>query len=217
MIKNFRYSSDWEDFVKAVEIIKEMLKSKQAFFSVGFLSSFTLGVVDDVCLEETIETIINDEIVYLLRWYLECNDAGKQVNEQEIRSVLKRGKGFKISEEEERLLVKSISNKLELVKDAFDIERLSARYQLKQNAVNAKLSDFNYNICTCDLPNQKKANFALIDMVCKRNLLDAPQGLEKILAQYEHGESITFICDEEDIDMMIGMLKEMKQKIKGER
>ncbi len=216
MIKNFRYSSDWEDFVKAVEIIKEMLKLKQAFFSIGFLSPCALFLRDDVYLETDIETIMHDEVVYLLRWYLKCNDEGKQVDEKEIRLELKRGKGFKISEEEERLLIKSISNKLELVKDAFDIERLSVRYQLKQNAVNAKLSDFNYNICTCDLPNQKKANFALIDMVCKRNLLDAPQGLEKILAQYEQGESITFICDEEDIDMMIRMLKEMKQKIKGE-
>ena len=40
--------------------------------------------------------------------------------------------------------------------------------------------------------------------------------IEKLFAQYEQGESITFICDEEDIDLMICMLEEMKQKIKGE-
>lgn len=45
---------------------------------------------------------------------------------------------------------------------------------------------------------------------------DVPQGIEKILSRHEQGESITFICDEEDIDLMICALKEMKQKIKGE-
>ncbi len=216
MIKNFRYSSEWEDFIKAVDTLKELVKLEQAFFSVGFLSAFSLVLTDNTYLEAEVETIIYDEIVYLLRWYLECNIAGREVDEEEILLTLKKSKDINISEEEEKALVKNISNKLEFVKDAFDSERFVDRYYLKQNAVNAKLSDFKYNICSYNLPYQRKTSFALIDMVCKKDLRDVPQGIEKLFAQYEQGESITFICDEEDIDLMICMLEEMKQKIKGE-
>lgn len=216
MIKNFRYKSDWDDFFTAVKILKELVKSKQAFFSVGFWRSFSLIYTDNVCLNAEIDTIISDEIVYLLRWYLNRNKEGKEINEKEIRSLLDAGSKESVSEEEQALLVKKIENKLELVKDAFDVERLIVRYQLKQDAVNAKLSDFNYNIYTCEIPNQGNTSFAIVDMECKKKLQDVPQGIEKILSRHEQGESITFICDEEDIDLMICALKEMKQKIKGE-
>ena len=93
MIKNFRYSSEWEDFIKAVDTLKELVKLEQAFFSVGFLSAFSLVLTDNTYLETEVETIIYDEIVYLLRWYLECNIAGREVDEEEILLTLKKKQG----------------------------------------------------------------------------------------------------------------------------
>lgn len=106
MIKNFRYKSDWDDFFTAVKILKELVKSKQAFFSVGFWRSFSLIYTDNVCLNAEIDTIISDEIVYLLRWYLNRNKEGKEINEKEIRSLLDAGSKESVSEEEQALLVK---------------------------------------------------------------------------------------------------------------
>lgn len=216
MLKNFRFSSTWENFVKAVQKIKELVDSNKAYFAVGFLREFSLYMEDDVDLDESINTIIESEVIYLLRWYLDYYFDGKEIDEKVIWSAINAGRKEGIDEKELKQMVKNVQNKLEFVKDVLEIEYLLDRYRVKQEAVNLKLCDFKYNVYAYNLPDKQNFNFAIINMVCKDKLNGAMQGEEDLLVEHKRGESITFICDERDIDLWIAQLKEVQRKIKGE-
>ncbi|TGY97100.1 hypothetical protein E5329_06520 [Petralouisia muris] len=201
MIENFRYISPWNDFEDAIKEMKDVLKKKQAYWAVGFIDEFDLYIDNAAAekMEKKTLDIIYDEILYLLKWKLEK----RKFREDDIRMAISAADD-EISEEEEDLLVKAVYNKFELVQDAFEIDRLMARYNLKQNTVSPKLSDLRYDIGAYYMPDGSSVNCAHVNMACKKKL----NGTDR-----ENGE-ITFICDEEDIDFWIGHLEEMKQKIR---
>ncbi len=217
MIENFRYRSKWEDFEKAVDTARKLVDSGQAFWMVGFLDEFNMCLAEGVSIEEGMSKIITDEVIYLMRWYLAHKFYGLKTDENEIRSVLLAGAEFNMNGDELDSSVKMVQNKLELLIDAFDTERLTVRFKMKQEAVNLKLDEFKYNICKTSLPGGGSTDFAVVNMVCKKKLCGVEQGIERLLLANAQGESVTFICDEEDIDLWINELTEMKQKLKGER
>lgn len=200
MIENFRYNSPWGDFENAVKDMKDALKKKQAYWAVGFMDEFDL-YIDDKAAEE-MKTgsldIIYNEILYLLKWGLDK----ESFREDAMRMVIS-STGDEISKEEDSM-VRAVYNKFELVQDSFETDRLAVRYNLKQNAISPKLSELKYNVEAFYMPDGSSVNCALVNMVCKKKL-DESSG--------QSGD-ITFICDEEDIDFLIGQLEEMRQKMR---
>lgn len=215
MIKKFIFTSTWDMFAEAVDVIKKLIDSNKAHWAVGFLNEFSLYVEDDADINLKIKTgtDIIDEIVYLLGWYLETACNGTEITEKEILKTINASQETFSDEKELKQTVKNVQNKLELVKDAFDTDHLVIRYKLKRDAVNLKLSDFKYNIYAQNLPDKGRSNFALIHMTCKRNLKGFLQGIKALLTEHEQGESVTFICDKEDIDLLIALLNEIKQTL----
>lgn len=211
MINNFRYNSSWEDFEEAVNKIKELLKLNKVYWLIGCIEECGLGVDDDAFAEiEEIQDIIGEEILYLL--YSCLNGIG--INYTEMRRTLSNPIN-NVSDAEIETLLMSVQNKFELVKDAFVTDKLKMRYKLKMNSVNHKLSDFNYNVLSQSLPDGSNARYALVNMSCRKKLKKfGAQGIERLLEEKEPATEITFICDEDDIDVLISQLEEIKQKVK---
>ena len=201
MVDGFRYTSPWEAFERAVWELKELLKRKDAYWAVGFMANFGLFIDDAIArkMEKDILDIMYNEIIYLLRWRL---DGGK-IEKEDILEAASTA-DCEIQEEELETLVKIVCNKFELVMDAFDAEQLAIRYKLKRNTVSPKLSDLKYDVNTQYMPDGHKINCVLVNMACKK----------KWNGCAEQSDDITFICDEEDIDLWIGQLEEMRQRIR---
>lgn len=216
MNKNFRYSSSWENFEDAVKIIKELFKNQKAYWLAGFMEDFGLAF-DDAAYDELkdIQAILEQEILYLVYFCL----IGREFSDKEkIRKEISNSTNSKnnISDSEIDEMVLLVQNKFELVKDAFDIDRLRARYIMKKDSVNSKLADFKYNVMLQNLPNGNKAGCVLLNMACKKKLGDfGSEGIVELFEEKEPTTEITFICDEDDIDYLISQLEEIKQKIKG--
>lgn len=210
MVNNFRYDSPWEEFTQAVKEVKELVKSKKAFWAIGFLNEFDLFIYDSVAqlMDKKMLNIIYGEITYLLKLGLNQGT----LKEEKVRATIE-STNMGAPKDELDMMVKSLCNKYEFVADAFDIHNLSMRYNLKKNAISPKLSSFKYNIYTDYMPNGKAIDCALVSMACKKNM-DRMSG-RKIDEFYDgQGADITFICDEEDLDLWIGELEELKQKIR---
>lgn len=210
MVNNFRYDSPWEEFTQAVKEVKELVKDKKAFWSIGFLNEFDLCIYESVAesMDKKTLKIIYGEITYLLRLGLNQGT----LKEEEVRASIGSA-NMGVAEGELDRMVKALCNKYELVADAFDIHSLSMRYNLKKNAISPKLSSLKYNIYTDYMPNGKAIDCALVTMACKknRNRMSGKRIDEFFDGQ---GEDITFICDEEDVDLWIGELEELKQKMR---
>ena len=212
MVKNFRYDSSWDKFEEAVKTIQELLKSNNAHWLIGCLKEFSLAIAEEKSDKiDDISEIIRDEVLFLL--YLYINE--KEPNIDEMRESLSSNGESEISDVEIEKLLKSVYNKYELVKDAFDTDKLKLRYRLKNNSISPKLSDFKYNIMIQNLPNGDNARCALINIACKKKLEGFySRGLASKIEELEPETDITFICDEDDINLLISQFEEMKQKIK---
>lgn len=211
MIENFRYNSSWEDYNKAVKLLKDLLKKGKAYWLIGFLKGFDLYIDDTVAtdVDSYMAEIIYNEIVYLVMSVLEDST----INLEEMRKAILNVDG-EISEEELENALLSVQNKLELAKDSFDISELSLRYNLKRDAINSKLSDFEYNICTHNISDRTSIKCALINMECKKKVSEfREQGIGALFAEKQQQE-ITFICDETDINVWIQKLEEIRRRLR---
>lgn len=209
MIENFRYSSSWEKFEEAVKKLKDLIKDDKAYWLIGYLKEFDIYIdeVEEAKLEEDILEIINSEILYLLSETLN----GKDINEEKIKKTIK-SVSVDVSEESIQEAVMSIRNKLEFVKDSFDIEMLKKRYKLKKESVSSKISGFNYNIYTSNLPDGEKVNFAFLNISVKKRLPE----MKDVISVFENAErqsEVDFICDKEDLNMLIHQLEMIKKKM----
>lgn len=197
MIDNFRYSCPWEQFEEAVKILKDLIEQKKAYWLIGFMGNVEILLdVSEEQLPEEVENIIDDEIVYLMR--------GALINKDFNGESLKEGLFLHnpdASEEELDMFIMSFCNKLELVKDTFDIDRLSVRYKLKDKSINHKLSNFNFNIYTHNLSDDQNAKCALLNFSSKKDFGNAKE------------DEVSFICDAEDIDILIHLLQSVKDNM----
>lgn len=209
MIENFRFSSSWEKFEEAVVILKELLKRNKAHWLVGYIKEFDIYIDEDEeeqLEEETLE-IINSEIVYLL--YESLNK--RAVNEDKIKEVIQEVSSEATEDNVQQAII-SFRNKLEFVKDSFEIDELLKRYELKEDSVNAKLSDFRYNIYKANLPDGGNINCAFISISSQKRL----EGIQKAISLFTNAEKkdeVCFMCDYEDINMMIHQLETVKKKM----
>lgn len=213
MIENFRYTSSWEKFEEAVKILKDLLKQGDAYWLIGFMGDFDLYIDDEVAeeMDEEILDILSDEVMYLLYWALDEED----IDEEAMRNTITNAEN-EVTESEMAEIVVSVRNKFELVKDAFDIEVLVRRYNLKKDSVSLKLSDLKYNVYANKMPNGKEVNCAFINIACKKDLGGMkPQGIGTLLAEKAPEQEVTFICDEDDIDVLIHHLEGIKRNLKG--
>ncbi len=209
MAAKFRYISSWEEFEIAVQTVKELLGQKKAYWLIGLLDDVDLFIDDASAEEMGAETlgIIYREILPLLEWRLEEGEADREevyTNITSLESISNR------DENEIEEIATSVCNKFEMVEDSFKIDRLEIRYDLKKDAISPKLSELGYNVHTHHMPDGKKGKCALINMACRKDLSEVGAGSSR-----QDGD-ITFVCDEEDVDFLIGWLEELKQKIKGE-
>lgn len=207
MISNFRYKSSWEEFEHAVKILKDLCKQQKACLLVETLSELDIYIENEEArkIDEDILRIIYGEILYLLSLRMEKGKLEKERLRKSIASVQKEA-----SDDEIETMMMNVYNKMELIEDAFDAETLERRYYLKQNAVNPKLSDFDYSVYTRHMPGGKQIECAIVSIACKKNLDDI-QGRAN---DSEPEKDITFICDEEDIDFLIYQLEEVKREIR---
>lgn len=212
MVKNFRYNSSWEKFEEAVKTIQELLQSNDAHWLMGCLAEFDLAIAEEKSgtVEDVLE-IIHDEVLFLL---YSCIN-GKEPDKEKMRKILFSEYESEISNDEIEQLSENMHNKYELVNDAFDIDNLKRRNELKKDSISPKLSDFQYNVMTQNLQTGDNAKCALVKMACKKKLEDFySRGLEMQLKELEPEADITFICDEDDVDFLICQFEEIKQKIK---
>lgn len=198
MINNFRYSCPWEQFEEAVKILKNLIEQKKAYWLIGFMGNvdILLEEVSEKQLTKEVQNIIDNEIVYLIH--------GSLVNKDYNGEILKEMLSLRdpdVPKEELDMSIMSFCNKLELVKDTFDIDKLSARYKLKDISINHKLSNFNYNIYTHSLSTNQNAKCALLNFSSKKDF-----GSNK-------EDDVSFICDVEDIDILIYMLQTIKKNM----
>ena len=201
MVDGFRYASSWDEFERVVWELNDLLKRKDAYWAVGFMGKFDLFIDDAMAdgMKENVLDIIYDEILYLLKWRLDENIMG----EEDIRAVLFATDNG-ISEEELEEMAKIVCNKYELIMDVFDIEYLAMRYNWKRDTLSPKLANLRYDVSTQYIPDGHKINCVLVNMECRKKWNGCDQ----------QSEDITFICDEEDIDLWISQLKEMQQRIR---
>ncbi|MCM1252698.1 MAG: hypothetical protein NC321_07735 [Clostridium sp.] len=209
MIENFRYSSPWEQFEEAVRKLKDLIENEKAYWLVGYLREFDIYIdeIEKVKLGEDILEIVNSEILYLL--YETLN--GKDINEEKIEKTI-RAVSEDASEKSVRDAVMSLRNKFEFVKDSFDIEKLRKRYKLKKESVSAKISGFNYNIYTSNLSDGDKMNCAFINISSKKRLAEMRDSIT-LFENDEKQTEVYFVCDKEDIDMLIHQLEIVKKKM----
>ena len=165
---------------------------------IGFIKDIDL-IIDETedKLSYEIKNIIDDEIIYLIRGSLaKIND-----DEEGIKKSMRLSYPD-ISEKELDASAIIFFNKLELVKDTFDIDALSIKYNVKKGLISHKLSNFDFNIFTYDIsPDVKKAKCALINISSQKNL------------EKNEEEGISFICDKDDIDILIHLLGIVKRRL----
>lgn len=209
MITGFRYNSSWEQFEKSVKILKKLISQNKAYWMIGCIRDLDIYIdeKEEETLQDDILNIFHEEILYLLYSLLE----GEKIEEDDIREAA-TGMDDEISEEELQKMVTSIHNKLELVKDAFDIDNLTMRKNLKKESVNAKLSDFGYNIYITKLLNGEKVECAIINLTSQKKLRSIKGNPINIFLQKEEND-VSFICDREDLDLMIHKLKTIRRKM----
>jgi len=63
----FRFVCSWDDFVHATDLLHKMLEEKKAFLLFGVQSAINLRICCIEELESSVEEIIRDEILYLIR------------------------------------------------------------------------------------------------------------------------------------------------------
>lgn len=201
MIKYFRYNSPWEQFEEAVKQLKDLLERKKAFWLIGFLKDIDILVDEsEGKLSEETESIIDDEILYLVRGILN----NKQLDYESIKRGICRNYE-NIPEEDLEASVVSVSNKLELVKDTFELDELLRRYKLKNHSVIHKMSGFDFNIITQSLPpDGEEVKCAVINL-----------STQKRIAENEKENDISFICDKDDVDVLIQLLQMVKTGMEG--
>lgn len=201
MIKYFRYNSPWEQFEEAVKQLKDLLERKKAFWLIGFLKDIDILVDEsEGKLSEETESIIDDEILYLVRGILN----NKQLDYESIKRGICRNYE-NIPEEDLEASVVSVSNKLELVKDTFELDELLRRYKLKNHSVIHKMSGFDFNIITQSLPpDGEEVKCAVINL-----------STQKRIAEDEKENDISFICDKDDVDVLIQLLQMVKTGMEG--
>lgn len=201
MIKYFRYNSPWEQFEEAVKQLKDLLERKKAFWLIGFLKDIDILVDEsEGKVSEETENIIDDEILYLVRGILN----NKQLDYESIKRGICRNYE-NIPEEDLEASVVSMSNKLELVKDTFEMDELLRRYKLKKNSVIHKMSGFDFNIITQSLPpDREEVKCAVINL-----------STQKRIAEDEKENDISFICDKDDVDVLIQLLQMVKTGMEG--
>lgn len=213
MIANFRYKSSWEKFEETVNILKDLLKNKKAFWVIGYSQGLDIEIDDDF-MEKTdrdILMIMNDEILTIVAAILKDGS----LNEEKLRKSLLSA-DHEISEEEKDSIVRSVFNKLELVKDAFDIDRLAVRYQLKKESVNPKILNFEHNVFTHHFADGGKEMCALVSISTKKKLPDLMgQTLSSFFSNSEKENEISFLCDRDDIDLLIYQLKTIKKEMEA--
>ena len=209
MIENFRFSSSWEEFEEAVRILKDLLKRNKAHWLIGYLREFDIYIDEDEKerLEEDVLEIIHSEILYLLYEVLRKNG----INAEKMKeAILKVRDG--VSEDSVQEAITSVRNKLEFVKDSFDIVKLRQRYALKKDSVSSKLSGFHYNIYTSNLSGEDNANCAFINISVKKRLTGMHNELT-LLVNAERQDEVCFMCDQEDLNMLIHQLEMIKTKM----
>lgn len=211
MIANFRYNSSWEQFEKSVKILEELISQNQAYWMIGYMRD--LGIYIDETIEETLQedvlNIIHEEILYLLYGLLEK----ETITEDDMKEALTEA-DHKIPEKELQEMIISVRNKYERVKDAFDIDKLTIRNNLKKETINAKLFDFEYNIYTTKLSNGEKAECAIINLSSKKKLRSIKGISLSFLGQNEERKNeVSFLCDREDLDLLIHQLETIRRKM----
>ena len=196
MINNFRYSCPWEQFEEAVKILKNLIERKKAHWLIGFIKNIDLLVDESEDeLSDEIEKIIDDEIIYLIRRTLTKKDVDEEGFKKSMRLSYPNA-----SEEELDESAIIFFNKLELVKDTFNIDKLSIKYNVKKRLISHKLSGFDYNILTHNLsPDEEETKCALINI-----------SSQKSLEKNQKEEEVSFICDKDDIDILIHFLEIIK-------
>lgn len=209
----FRYVSEWGDFETAVKVLKTCLEKGTMHFCIGFIEDFTLIADDEIESDAIVDDksiqIIKDEILYLITSGLE----ELKMDEESVYHNLLSAKV--VPEEQIKKVTKEVCNKYELVSDTFDIEQLKLRYDLKNNSVNKKVSSLDYNIIMQEQNNREYSSFALISLGVKKNLIDSDSNkLKSLSVRNEIEDSTTFICDENDIEIMISELKIIQKKIR---
>lgn len=209
MIKNFRFNTPWEQFEEAVKVLKDLIKQKEAYWLLGCLRGFDLFIDDNIAesLDKEILRIIYSEIMYLL--YGAIN--GEDIDEEKMKKAILR-ESSETSEEDAQAAAMSVRNKFELVKDSFDFEQLRRRYKLKKESIHFKLSDFAYNICSSDLSDGEKINCAFINITAQKRLTDM-EDKDKTVPNSERQQEVYFVCDYEDIDMLIHQLEHVKKQM----
>lgn len=116
MVNNFRYDSPWEEFTQAVKEVKELVKSKKAFWAIGFLNEFDLFIYDSVAqlMDKKMLNIIYGEITYLLKLGLNQGT----LKEENVRATIE-STNMGAPKDELDMMVKSLCNKYEFVADTF--------------------------------------------------------------------------------------------------
>lgn len=210
MTASFRYKSSWEQFENSVKILKSLISQNQAYWMIGCIKNLDIYIDETVeeTLQEDVLTIIQEEVLYLLLGLLE----GEKIEESDIRDAVV-DIDQDISKEKLQEIVTSILNKNELVKDAFDIGKLAVRYNLKKETVNAKLSEFGYDIYTTKLLEGEKAECAIISLSSKKKLRNMKEPSINFLRNEEIKGEVSFLCDKDDLDLLIHHLETIRRKM----
>lgn len=211
MTTSFRFNSPWEQFEESVRILKRLLSQNQAYWMIGYMRDLDIYIdeVAEETLSEDVLNIVHEEILYLLDGLFKMED----IEENEIKEAFTES-GHEISEEKLQEMVTSIRNKFELVKDAFDIEKLTVRNNLKKETVNAKLSGFGYNIYTTRLSDGEKAECAIINLSSQKKLKSIKGSpISFFLQNGERRDEVSFLCDKEDLDLLIHQLETVRRKL----
>lgn len=211
MIENFRYSSSWEQFEYSVKELKKLLSQNQAYWMIGYLKDLDIYIDETVqeTLQEDVVNIIHDEILYLLFVLLENGN----LIEENLKEALDESNP-ELSDEESQEIITCVHNKLELVKDAFDINKLAIRYGLKKQAITNKLSAVDFNIYSTKLLDGESVRCAIINLSSQKELKTLNKiPLSIFLQDNAQKDEVSFLFDEEDLNLLIHQLETIRRKM----
>lgn len=211
--ENYRFTCELEKFKKAVDITAELIKEEKVSVVFGCIDEIKvkLWIAEDEfqkCYpginyseyQEILETEINV--------ILEQNLNSEILEEQSLKDYLEKNK---IEEDERNRILEEKYEKRKYVQETLGESEYKKRYQFKRNTVNEKLTGFNYEINKFIFDNMEDFLYATVELESAEQLENSrmPAFLKGGCMQ----QKIKFVCDKEDIDFLIKVLENIREKL----